>query len=742
MRKILEVNEIDSSGADDVVVRRCQDLLFYGALEKCPLCSGQLDCIGSTYQCSGTYSEWTTCTYSTRESIRKEQAIRLPDGIQDPMIVDWVKNWKPENCPPRVLLPLDKPFTGIMISLSGRLTKTHQYWKEQIEKHGGKVSNSVIGATCLVVSPAERERGGPSKVAEAMERNIPVVRESWLVDSIAKKEPLPLDAYDVVSDLVVEGNGVPWDKLDPTEEAVESLNADLKLTGKRGVYKDSKLREEGGRIFEKAGLIYNCAFSLCDQGRRQNEYCILQLIVMPENQLHLYYKKGLVGDDARAEERVDEFSNVGDAVNEFTRLFNELTGNEFEPWEREKNFTKRSHKFYPVDMGDGIDVRSGGLALRQLGAAAAHSKLHPLVANFMKVLCSQEIYRYALMEMGHDSPDLPMGMLSDFHLKKCEEELLNFFEKVGAKFEDKELEDAVWLDFSNKWFTLMHSTRPFKIRGPNELANHVAATLESVRDVTVASHLIGDKANAATLDDPLSDCYEKLNCSIAPLDKGSEDYEMIVKYLKKTYVPMKFCDVTYDVSVENIFMVESHAGPSYDDVKKLPNKLLLWCGTRSSNLLRHLHMGFLPATCYIPAPGYMFGKAIVCSDAAAEAAKYGFTAVDRPEGFLVLAIFSQGVEIVEISNVPENVQKLDSKSCIRGLGRMKTDESEHFVWKDDIKVPCGSIVPSSEKDSPLEYNEYAVFDPMQVCIRFLVGVKYEERDVEMVSVDPTEGRAT
>lgn len=50
-----------------------------------------------------------------------------------------------------------------------------------------------------------------------------------------------------------------------------------------------------------------------------------------------------------------------------------------------------------------------------------------------------------------------------------------------------------------------------------------------------------------------------------------------------------------------------------------------------------------------------FGRAIVCSDAAAEAARYGFTAVDRPEGFLVLAIVSLGEEITEITSLPEVV---------------------------------------------------------------------------------------
>lgn len=56
----------------------------------------------------------------------------------------------------------------------------------------------------------------------------------------------------------------------------------------------------------------------------------------------------------------------------------------------------------------------------------------------------------------------------------------------------------------------------------------------------------------------------------------------------------------------------------------------------------------------------------------------------------------------------------ENKVGVKGLGKKKTDESEHFVWQDDIKVPCGRLVPSDNKDSILEYNEYAVYDPKQV----------------------------
>lgn len=53
--------------------------------------------------------------------------------------------------------------------------------------------------------------------------------EAWLIDSVEKQEAQPLEAYDVVSDLSVEGKGIPWDKQDPSEEAIESLSAEVSI---------------------------------------------------------------------------------------------------------------------------------------------------------------------------------------------------------------------------------------------------------------------------------------------------------------------------------------------------------------------------------------------------------------------------------------------------------------------------------------------------------------------------------
>ena len=71
---------------------------------------------------------------------------------------------------------------------------------------------------------------------------------------------------------------------------------------------------------------------------------------MPKGAIYLYYKRGRVGDRLHNSERLDEMDNPKAAVKEFVKLFQQLTGNEFEPWEREKKIEKKRNKFYPIDM--------------------------------------------------------------------------------------------------------------------------------------------------------------------------------------------------------------------------------------------------------------------------------------------------------------------------------------------------------------------------------------------------------
>ncbi|GFP89318.1 putative poly [ADP-ribose] polymerase 3 [Phtheirospermum japonicum] len=119
-----------------------------------------------------------------------------------------------------------------------------------------------------------------------------------------------------------------------------------------------------------------------------------------------------------------------------------------------------------------------------------------------------------------------------------------------------------------------------------------AAAFETVRDINAASHLIGD-ISGATLDDPLFERYNKIGCSISPVEKDADDYKMITKYLEKTYEPVKVGEISYGVTIDDVFAVELSAGLSLDEIMKLPNKVLLWCGAYRTFLICYLILKYM-----------------------------------------------------------------------------------------------------------------------------------------------------
>ncbi|KAJ0027243.1 hypothetical protein Pint_36503 [Pistacia integerrima] len=58
-----------------------QDMLFYGLLERCPICNSKLEFDGKRYTCKGMYSEWSTCTFRTKDPPRREEPVKIPDSV-------------------------------------------------------------------------------------------------------------------------------------------------------------------------------------------------------------------------------------------------------------------------------------------------------------------------------------------------------------------------------------------------------------------------------------------------------------------------------------------------------------------------------------------------------------------------------------------------------------------------------------------------------------------------------------
>lgn len=66
-----------------------QDVLFYGPLDKCPICGCTLEYNGRNYSCKGEYSEWSSCTYTTTDPPRRRDGrLKIPESVRNSPVSD------------------------------------------------------------------------------------------------------------------------------------------------------------------------------------------------------------------------------------------------------------------------------------------------------------------------------------------------------------------------------------------------------------------------------------------------------------------------------------------------------------------------------------------------------------------------------------------------------------------------------------------------------------------------------
>lgn len=80
----------------------------------------------------------------------------------------------------------------------------------------------------------------------------------------------------------------------------------------------------------------------------------------------------------------------------------------------------------------------------------------------------------------------------------------------------------------------------------------------------------------------------------------------------------------------------------YKPFKKLPNRKLLWHGSRLANFAGILSQGLRIAPPEAPVTGYMFGKGIYFADMVSKSANYCCTSPSNPVGLLLLCEVALG----------------------------------------------------------------------------------------------------
>jgi len=243
--------------------------------------------------------------------------------------------------------------------------------------------------------------------------------------------------------------------------------------------------------------------------------------------------------------------------------------------------------------------------------------------------------------------------------------------------------------------------------------------LDSLLEIEIAYNLLSS-SDIKQDKDPIDAHYEKLNTDVSVLDKDSQEFQVLNNYVKNTHAATHS---QYTLQIEDIFKV-SRKGEAkrFKPFKALPNRCLLWHGSRTTNFAGILSQGLRIAPPEAPVTGYMFGKGIYFADMVSKSANYCCTNRTNNTGLLLLCDVALG-NMYERTKA-DYIEKLPAGfHSTKGVGKTAPNPEE-FDQIDGCKVPLGKSLKDTTKKTDLLYNEFIVYDVAQVQSKYLLRLKF------------------
>lgn len=186
------------------------------------------------------------------------------------------------------------------------------------------------------------------------------------------------------------------------------------------------------------------------------------------------------------------------------------------------------------------------------------------------------------------------------------------------------------------------------------------------------------------------------------------NYQKVVKYVNNSQ-----CHPNYELTVVNIHRVWLH-NTEDKNLFHISNRKLLWHGTKRANIPSILNNGFkLPTS-----GGQMFGTGIYFADRISKSSNYS----DLDVTFLLLCEIGLG-KVYSCRNSHNNWKSAPvGFDCVKANGTYVPDRTDVGRYMGAC-IPFGKTAKCSKyQNHAVNYNEFIVYDPSRIIIRFLVEV--------------------
>ncbi|XP_048020697.1 poly [ADP-ribose] polymerase 2 isoform X2 [Megalobrama amblycephala] len=513
-----------------------------------------------------------------------------------------------------------------------------------------------------------------------------------------------------------EGKSQKVNKAKPVvKEECEEVVKTVVMKGKAPVDPECKAKIGKAHVYSEGADVYDVMLNQTNLQFNNNKYYLIQLLEDDSAKAYSVWMRwgrvGKVGQNSLVTCGV----NLAQAKDTFKKKFFDKTKNE---WEHRANFEKVAGKYDMVFVDYSIEDKEKDKDVVDSSIQQKPCQLNSKVQSLLELICDLKAMEEYVLEMKFDTKKAPLGKLTTEQIRAGYSSLKRIEECLKRKNSNKEL-----LEACNQFYTrIPHDfglRTPPIIRTKDELKEKIAL-LEALSDIQIAVKMV--QSSVQSDEHPVDRHYRSLQCRLEPLDSHSNEFKVIEKYLQSTHAPTH---TDYTMTILDIFAVEKE-GEKDNFNSELENRMLLWHGSRLTNWVGILSQGLRVAPPEAPVTGYMFGKGIYFADMSSKSANYCFANQKNNQGLLLLSEVALG-ESNELLDANYSADQLPTgKHSIKGLGQTAPDP-DNYVTLDGVTVPMGPSVKTGVGQKggyTLLYNEYIVYNPAQVQMRYLLRVQF------------------
>lgn len=356
----------------------------------------------------------------------------------------------------------------------------------------------------------------------------------------------------------------------------------------------------------------------------------------------------------------------------------------------------------------------------QMIKAFQKASIPSAVATLIKDIFSLKLFEAQIKEVGFDSKKLPLGKLSSANLKMG----YNLLKMISKELEQNGPASKAKLEsFSNKFYTFIPHNVGFKkmeeftIKSP-EMVQKKMELLDSLSQMKIAREMIDTEARENS-NNKIDEYYKQLKNKIEVLNPDSDKFKQIKKYFESS----QSAEHNAKMEISEIYKLERESEDSKFN-KDIGNRKLLWTGSKLSNYAGILNQGLKGAPLEAPASGYILGKGIYFTDASSKCALNLNWQQTGNTGLMLLCDVALGNQHKLKRPSPTASQLPEGTHSVLGVGMHGPQKLNESPTKEGYVIPNGPIKATNERDTMFTFNEYVVYNPSQVRMRYLVKCKF------------------